>query len=239
MDYFNLYKEVMNETNEKGIVKKPSPQRPLPRWNYTATQARDILGPTPEEALFFGADGEFFPVFLNLDDPSPGPIVVVGERLTGKRSFLMNIAVSCEVYTKRKPIQYAVISDNPGRWDYFGVNDAKNCVGIYGFYDNTAQDLVYGLCEYGKNNKNHKVILLLDTLKGVLQFDFDFQVAIKWLLKNGPNMGIWPVVSVHNDDVNMLSNYMEFFRTQIFAYIDRYELEEDEEMLSFWIPRLE
>ena len=58
--------------------------------------ALDEVGPMPRKALFMGIAPDGLPVLLNLHDPAPGPILVVGDPGAGKTAFLQNIARGVE-----------------------------------------------------------------------------------------------------------------------------------------------
>ena len=54
------------------------------------------FGPMPDEALFLGVATDELPVLLNLHDPTPGPLLIIGDPGTGKTSLLQTIAQAVE-----------------------------------------------------------------------------------------------------------------------------------------------
>ena len=71
----------------------PSSVEPMP----AAPSLSEVLAgiePLPREALLLGVASDGLPVLLNLRDPLPGPILVLGEAGAGKTTFLQTMAQS-------------------------------------------------------------------------------------------------------------------------------------------------
>ena len=62
-------------------------------------------GPLPREALFLGIASDGLPVLLNLHDPHPGPMLIIGEAGSGKTAFLQSVAQSVVQTHKKNEVQ--------------------------------------------------------------------------------------------------------------------------------------
>ena len=75
---------------------QPVPARP------TISEVLTEFGPMPPEALFLGVASDGLPVLLNLHDPIPGPLLIIGDPGTGKTSLPQTIARAAEKMHQRR-----------------------------------------------------------------------------------------------------------------------------------------
>ena len=81
------------------------------------------FSPLPRAALFLGLAHDGLPILLNLLDPLPGPIMIVGDEGCGKANFLQTISSSVDRVHSQQEVRYAVLSDNLSIWK--NVKDFK------------------------------------------------------------------------------------------------------------------
>ena len=81
------------------------------------------FSPLPHAALFLGLANDGLPILLNLLDPLPGPIMIVGDEGSGKTNFLQTISSSVDRVHSPQEIRYAVLSDDLLKWK--SVQDFK------------------------------------------------------------------------------------------------------------------
>ena len=67
------------------------------------------ITPLPDEALFLGLAEDGLPVLLNLYDPIPGPILIVGDQACGKTALLQTIARAVELLHSPSDVQYCIV----------------------------------------------------------------------------------------------------------------------------------
>jgi hypothetical protein len=218
----------------------------------------DEVGPMPREALFMGIAPDGLPVLLNLHDPSPGPILVAGDPGTGKTAFLRTIAHGIEQMHEPGDVQFGVLTAYPDEWD--GFDSLPHCAGIFPVYHASAMDFLYSLSGWAHANKGSRqsVVLLLDDLENMEQFDFDVRQTLRWLLLRGPARRVWPVVTINAERTSQVEVWLEAFRTRVFGHVERshpslfeggdesvfqslkaglqFALREGQDWLRFWIP---
>ncbi len=221
------------------------------------------FAPLPREALFLGVaalDG--LPVLLNLMDPVPGPILIVGDAGSGKTAFLQMIASGVEQIHEPQDVQYGVITAHLDDWKNLG--GTPNCVDVFPSYKNSAQDFLNSLASWAHSNRGEKqsLLLLIDDLAEITKMDFEARQSLRWLLLRGPARHVWPIVTLNPRNINDILPWTEFFHTRLFgrmkdsqdiqsmtgtqdslftSLIPRLEflMREGRQWLKFWIPSLD
>lgn len=88
---FSLALQALEELKPELVDKYPQPsfkENPSLMLHTPSLNAvLDEIGLMPHEALFMGVASDGLPVLLNLQDPSPGPILVAGDSGVGKTDF--------------------------------------------------------------------------------------------------------------------------------------------------------
>ena len=225
----------------------------------------DILGDfssLPRESLFLGIAKDGLPILLDLNDPSPGPILVAGDAGTGKTTLLKVIAHAAARHHTTDALQFGVITAKPEEWE--PEISLPNCAGIYPDYHNDAMDFLLGLSAWAHNNRGSRqaILLLIDSLECVNKLDFEAQQNLRWLLMRGPNRRVWPIVSLDAGRYSKSMEWLDAFRTRIFGSIRNvqstrdltrtdaaklqeiladmpFALREGDNWLNFWIPALD
>ena len=217
------------------------------------------IGPLPREGLFLGVASDGLPVLLNLHDPVPGPLLVLGEAGAGKTGFLHSIAHSLTQTHKPEDLQYGVLTNHPDEWN--DIEGTKHRAGVFSINHSSAQDFMLSLASWAHGNKGSKqsILLLIDDLESVAKLDFDALQNFRWLLARGPARRVWPIITMNADRYGQVLSWIPIFRTRIFGRIrnervaevlsgnkasalDRLEapiqfsLRENEKWVKFWLP---
>lgn len=234
---------------------QPLPQAP------TLHSTLEELGPLPREALLLGLAADGLPVLLNLHDPRPGPLLVVGDPGAGKTALLQLIA---EAGTRMHPageLQFGVVTNYPEEWSAF--EGQPHCAGVFPTYQNRTIDFLRALSSWAHHIQAPRkaVLLLVDDLESMDHLDFEHRQILRWLLLRGPVRRVWPIVSANAGRLEHVQPWMEAFRTYLFGRIrdDRtarafcghadasfaslyagyqFAIREDAEWLKFWIPQV-
>ena len=229
----------------------------------TLTDVLSDLGPLPREALFLGIAEDGLPVLLDVNDPSPGPLLVVGDSRAGKTALLQTIArASAKIHTSEE-VQFGVITSQPDAW-HNEINLPNNA-GIYPVHDNTASDFILSLTAWAHSNRGTRqaVLLLIDDLdRTITQLEFEARQNLRWLLLRGPNRRVWPITTLNAAHHGKALEWLDAFRTRIFGRIrhianareltkvhnidlqdllagTQFTLREGSNWLNFWIPAMD
>jgi hypothetical protein len=217
------------------------------------------IGPLPREAMFLGVASDGLPVLLNLLDPTPGPLLIVGGAGSGKTRFLQIAAQSIARTHDPKDVQFGVITNHPDEWK--DAVHTPHKAGVFSVHESGAQDFLLSLASWAHSNKNSRqsVLLLIDDLEAVASLDFDALQNLRWLLLRGPARRVWPVITMNAARYGQVISWIPTFRTRIFGRIEdervaaaleaddasgvasleaqiQFSLRENRNWLRFWLP---
>lgn len=224
--------------------------------------ALDNFIPLPREALFLGVADDRLPVLLNLLDPLPGAVLVVGDQGSGKTSFLQVVARGVEQIHEAQSLQYGVITRHPEEWK--GLGHTPHCVDIFPAYKNNAQDFISSLTNWAHANRGDRqsVLLMIDDLACISDLDFEARQNLRWLLLRGPSRRVWPIVTLNPGKVEEVIAWLDLFHTRLFGRLENsrdaqrlagihlkafgeltpgreFLLREGDDWLKFWLPALD
>lgn len=233
----------------------PQPMPVAPDLNGVLAE----VGPLPREALFIGIASDGLPVLLNLRDPLPGPMLVLGDAGSGKTAFLQSVAHSAIRTHSQEDVQFGVITDHTDAWE--GMEKSTHRVGIFNTTHANASNFILSLASWAHSNKSthQSVLLLIDDLESIAKLDVETLQNLRWLLLRGPSRRVWPIVTMNADRYGQVISWLEIFRTRVFGRIanprvaealggdktsalDRLEagiqfsLRENGTWLRFWLP---
>lgn len=217
--------------------------------------------PFPHEAIFLGIANDGLPVLLNLRDPIPGPILVVGNKGSGKTKLLQIIARSIEECHDPDSIRYAVITQNEKEWEKPG--SSMNNEGILSFQQPLTKNYLDSLVTWAhSNNQGDKfTILLIDGMEAMSE-DHEIHPLIRWLLLRGPTRHIWPIVTLNSANILAVNAWLDCFRTRICGHLteekeiqvltgaynvifrdllagSQFSMRENKLWVPFWLPNLD
>ena len=234
------------------------PSQPVPA-TPTLSGVLAEIGPLPREALFLGIASDGLPLLLNLHDPVPGPMLIIGDAGSGKTAFLQTIARSVAQTHAPTDVQFGVITKHPDEWG--NMEAAPHRVEIFPSYHNSVQDFLLSLASWAHANKNARqsVLLLIDDLESVASLDLDALQNLRWLLLRGPSRRVWPIITLNASRYGQVLSWIQIFRTRIFGRIEnervaaalggdkasaldqlqagiQFSLRENGNWLRFWLP---
>ncbi|MEJ5225154.1 MAG: FtsK/SpoIIIE domain-containing protein [Anaerolineales bacterium] len=176
----------------------------------------------PSRSLLFGVASDGFPVVLNLLDPTPGPILVIGDAGSGKTSFLRVAAQSAVWSQSPRRVQFAVITATPEAWA--GWDSVPHHLVTLSPYAAGIRDLLFDMAAWAQTDqRGQSRLFLIDDLSALLHLDAETLENLQWILTNGPNFGLWPIVTVNTLQAFNLPAWGQVFRTRVFGWIDRRE----------------
>ncbi|HET9589378.1 MAG TPA: NACHT domain-containing protein [Anaerolineales bacterium] len=255
---YSLMMEALAELKPETEAARPvKPVPALPPLSEVLFQ----FGPMPPEALFLGVASDGLPVLLNLHDPIPGPLLIMGDAGTGKTNMLRIICQAAGKMHQPQDLQFGVLTSHPDEWNV--IEDIPNNVGVFPLYHESVEDFILSLASWAHDNKTSRqsVLLLLDDLEAASNLNFDARQNLRWLLFRGPARRVWPIVTLNPRRMENILPWLDAFRTRIFGNIENphhihqlqaqgaeleslnsgshFTLREGENWLRFWIPTID
>ncbi len=254
---FSLMIDALTELAEEEQGQPNSPISGLPTLRSTIADA----SPLPNTALFLGLADDGLPVLLDLYDPVPGPLLIVGDEASGKTSFLQMIARATELLHNPSDVQSGVITQYPDEWKNF--QDSQSVVGVYAAQEDAARELLQSLVIWAHNNKENgqSILLLIDDLEPLTKLDQQTEQNLRWLLLRGPSRRVWPIVTINASRARNIEAWMGFFRTRLFGHTQdgnnahfiandpgkvfdnlaasQFTMREGNNWLNFWAPAID
>jgi hypothetical protein len=215
---FQAYQEVKQELSADRT--RPLAVRSLPDVDRMISD----IGPLPQEALLLGLAEDGLPVLLDLVDPAPGPILVIGEGGSGKTGFLRSLARSADQFHDPGDIQFGAITPFPDEWKT--LETMPGCLGVWPDYHPSAGEFLMRLISWADAliAGKQKVLLLMDGLDLMTEFPAETCRDLRWLCLHGPERHIWPVVTVNARRFDRQAHWADCFHTLIYGHVGSYDL---------------
>lgn len=173
------------------------------------------MGPIPPHATLLGVAGDGRPILLRLNQPGSGAALLLADRGSGKTHFLQSLISSTLRMNSAHSVGFSVLTDFPSEWQKFSAT-----AGIFPAYEATAAELLARLAGWVERGGDGRFLfLLMDGLDSALRFEDAAREDLLYLLRYGPQAGLWPVVTVNAARAVSLPDWLALFRTHIFGRI--------------------
>ena len=178
----------------------------------------DQAAALPGGSILLGLGEDGAPLLLDLYDPAPGPLLVAGDGGCGKTAFLQSLAQASNLQDPGE-VQFGVLTPFPEEWA--AQESLSNCLGIWPAYHAGACSFLSKMVSWAEVLKGSRqaMLILFDGLDLLTTSGFQVRRDLCWLLKNGPERQVWPVVTLNPGRLNRLATWLEYFRTRILGQV--------------------
>lgn len=160
------------------------------------------IHPVPAYSSVFGTCDDGLPFLMDLIDPTPGSIIIIGDKGSGKSRLLRAILVSAILINPPEKVSYSLIT--PNCHEFSAVSNQPHCMVSASPIDRIASEIIMdlsGIAEQRRNGRHRdpSVILAIDDFAEFAgeRLGYDVFNHFKWLLKEGPKSQIWPIVTLN------------------------------------------
>ncbi len=174
----------------------------------------------PTFSLPFGIASDGLPVALNLLNPTPGPILVVGDAGSGKTAFL-RVAAQSVIWTQRpERVRFFVLTTTPESWS--GWQAAPHHLATLSPFSPDIRDVLFDLAAWAQADvRSQARLFLIDDLSALMHLEADLLENLRWLFVHGPNFRLWPIVTLNPQRAFNLPHWRRLFKTQVFGRIEQ------------------
>lgn len=198
----NYPMEAMDHATDTSLMPTPGVLSPLPNLREIINQLR----PLPPYNALLGICEDGLPFLFDLSDPSPGSILITGKAGSGKSRLLRGILTSASAMNRADQVAFNLICTDFGLFS--GVNRSAHCINSVSTYDRASSELIVDLAKIAEQRKSGRqrgpiIILAIDNLATLLSYnEFELFSHLKWLVKFGPESGIWPLATLKAGKLN-------------------------------------
>jgi len=200
---------------------QPSTPRALEDFELPGYPSLDFalasLPPLPRQGVLLGIASEGLPVMLNVRDPAPGPLLILGDGGAGKTEFLRFVAAAATRSHRPDQLRFCALTPHPDDW--VGFEALPHSLGIVDTADGAAGYALGELAASLHENPGGGAILLL--LDDPTSLDTHALDLLGWLLAKGPTARLWPMVTLNSELIPVPPGWVTQFHTRIFGRIAR------------------
>jgi len=205
------------------------------------------------------------PLLLDLADPQPGPILVLGDEGRGNTDLLKVLAHSACANQSSQEIKFLVISSQPGEWKSWlgSLQKPERCLAILEKDSSDVGDWIIQLAEQVEQRFNCRhssapILLLIDGLNFINRAESDVQLNFEWLCHNAPGVQVWPVATLPTVMALEMGSWIRHFHTRLIGKMPnrsairlglssgldseglvagrQFAVRIQEEWINFWLP---
>jgi hypothetical protein len=206
-----------------GGMKRLKSAYDLPSINQVLSTMPDL----PPGTVLLGQCTDGLPFLFDLRHPDGGPILVSGDQGSGKLRQLQVLVQSAIQLHAPHELQIAVITPTPEDWESFllAPGQVRHTLAVQAWYERQAVELVKDLVRLVEDRRtgrrlNAHVLLILDDLTALQDWDYEAQVAFHWLLEYGAQSSVWPIASIESSLAKDMRYWVDIFRTRLIGRIN-------------------
>lgn len=224
MQAFQELKPEIESSRQKKILNTPiNSFHPEPMLPSTVTLEELISqNPSlPNDTLMLGMANDGLPILLNLYEPGPGPVLVVGDAGVGKTNLMQTLARATDLVQDPSDIQFGVVSNYPDEWQMLDASPGS--MGVWPASHPSSEDFIQRVVDWARQPEHSRqvIVLFLDDLASIINTSYEVQENIKWILLNGSKNHVWIVASVNVVRAIRMRVWLDLFNTHIFGYIQQ------------------
>lgn len=211
----------------------PRAQKPQPHLDLVPALKRLFRQQAglPAHAALLGVGEDQYPVLLDLYDPAPGALVVIGDERKQQLDMLRSAVASLAMRGTPRSVQVMILSCEPETWRTWMAEQGfeRFIAGIEGVEDlDNLRDWILKLGDWIEQRRlgqrsGPPILLVMDTLSFLPRLSHDIRLNFDWMIKEGPAAQIWPLAAISSELAQLLSgrHLLGAFQTRVLGFVDR------------------
>mgnify|MGYP005847498479 CR=1 FL=1 len=176
--------------------------------------------PFPAYTAIMGVCDDGLPFLLDLSNPAPGSLLVVGDPQAGMAAFIKATLASAALLNAPDQVSFSLIVHEPG--DFLYLSQADHCQELLTPTHSAADSFIESLVETAEQRRREArsgpaLILAIDNLAACLQaFNQETFTRLYWLVRHGPRYRLWTLAGLSTEDIKCVEPHLlAAFRTRI------------------------
>lgn len=181
--------------------------------------------PLPAYSVFLGACEDQLPVLLDLTNPEPGAVLLVGDPGSGKNKLMDSVLKSACALNPPRRLRFCKISAHPDHLR--GLSVYPHSYRLAAVRDPEVVDIIQELVETADHRRitgslSGSIVLFIDDLAALVSsLDEEQTNMLLWLIQNGAQARIWVFSGLNpRQSASVQPSLINSFSTWLLGYTD-------------------
>lgn len=178
----------------------------------------------PDQTVLLGVCEDGLPVLLDMHDPTPGAVLVMGDERKSQLEMLRAAITSLVIRNTPRNVQFLILSCDPQDWTAWISEQGfqRYNIAIENADEAIIRNWVLRLADWTEQRRMSEhalpaILVVMDTLSFLPRLEYDIRLNFEWMAKEGPQAMIWPFATVSTELAKALSGrrLLRAFKTRI------------------------
>ena len=178
----------------------------------------------PDQTAILGICEDGLPILVDWTDPRPGSFLASGMNLDGVTQLLQLAAITTLSHTPHSQLEILILSAQPEKWMLFQRFPGEPNLRIIPAYEREAGQAVLNCSRIldqrmTGRRQTELMLILIDDLVYFSRSDFDVQISLQWIARQGPQFQMWTLAGIHASQAQECDRFLPSFQTRILGQI--------------------
>jgi hypothetical protein len=182
------------------------------------------MGELPPDSMILGLCDDGLPFLVDLINPAPGSLLILGDEGSGKTRLLRAVLASAALQNPPGQVSFYLAASQPHLYSDLGHLD--HCRLVMYTDDASFGEVIQELAHVVESRRRDRfdgpaILLAIDDLAAALRSLGEFSVTLLyWLIRHGPRARVWTLAtfsSQHAEEIDQ--RFLAAFRSRLVGYM--------------------